>query len=72
MLYSTRSLSLSRAASDLIRLSGLKLLELALEAQVGAGAGPDHPHCSQRLLPAQTSDRHDVRQHQGDAAGHAR
>lgn len=59
-------------ATDLVGLSGLELLELALKAQVGAGAGPGHLHCGQGLLPAQARHRHDVSHHQGDAAGHAR
>lgn len=56
--------------THLIRLRGLKLLELMLETQVGASAGSDHLHGGQRLLPAHSCHRHDVSHHQGDAAGH--
>lgn len=56
--------------TDLISLSRLEILELPLEAQVGAGAGPRDPHSGQCLLPAQPRHCHDVGDHQGDAAGH--
>lgn len=55
--------------THLVRLRGLELLELILETQVGASAGSDHLHGSQRLLPAHSCHRHDVSYHQGDAAG---
>lgn len=56
--------------ADLISLISLELLELPLEAQVGASTGPGHPHRSQCLLPTQSCHRHDVSNHQGDTAGH--
>ncbi|TNN54016.1 hypothetical protein EYF80_035784 [Liparis tanakae] len=59
-----RSPAAQWSRTDLVSLGSLKLLELALEAQVGASTGPDHPHCCQRLLPAQSRHRHDVSHHQ--------
>lgn len=56
--------------TDLISLSSLKFLELALKAQVWASTGPDHLHSSQCLLPAQSCHRHDVSYYQSDTAGH--
>lgn len=55
----------------LIRLCGLKLLELLLETKVGACAGSHHLHSSQYFLPAHPRHRHDVSYHQSDTARNA-
>lgn len=63
---------LSGLWTHLICLSGLKVLELALETQVGASTGTDHLHSRKCVLPAQSRHCHDVSDHEGDAAGNSR
>lgn len=55
----------------LFSLSIFKLLQLLLETQIRVGAGPDHSHRIEHVLPAQACHCHDVGYDQGDTARHS-
>lgn len=62
----------SRQHTHLGDLSRLVLLQLLLEATVGADKGANSLDCRQTFLPAVVSDSHEVGHHHGRAAGHSR